>query len=203
MRAVAAEARRELEIMAREHEAFPNNSRLKKGNLDKEGKPDATYFRDFERVDCIPFDVSEERAVVEKAIYDWNASHFSNTGIMLDPLNGIRCLPGVSAGLRRSSTGKLSNQGTSSLQSSDTNWALRPEKRNRELSRKSRSSGRPGSTLHCTFRPRTCREAPIAPNLRHLSRIKSIVKKTRCSSNSRDVSSLRDHLTRHLPKIVH
>jgi hypothetical protein len=31
-----------------------------------------------------PSDVSEEREVVTKAINEWNAAHFSNTGVMLN-----------------------------------------------------------------------------------------------------------------------
>lgn len=91
MHAVAAEARRDLEIVVREHEAFPMNSRaatkqLPTGNLDKEGKPTRHTAEVLNVLIASPADVSEERTVVEKAIHDWNASHFSRTGIMLNPL---------------------------------------------------------------------------------------------------------------------
>jgi len=91
MHAVAATARRDLEITVQEHEAFPNHSSDDKkqpqtGDLGKEGKLTRRTAEVLNILIASPSDVSEERLVVERAIYDWNASHFSSTGIMLNPV---------------------------------------------------------------------------------------------------------------------
>jgi hypothetical protein len=91
MHAVAAELRRDLEIKVREQEAFPNQSGQDKQQpqtreFEKEGKPTRHTARVLNILIASPSDVGEERQVVEKAIHDWNATHFSNLGIMLHPV---------------------------------------------------------------------------------------------------------------------
>ena len=91
MHAVAANARRDLEIMVREHEAFPNQSsddmkQLQGGSLDTKGKLTRHNATVLNILIASPSDVTDERAVVEKAIQDWNATHFSSTGIILYPI---------------------------------------------------------------------------------------------------------------------
>jgi hypothetical protein len=93
MQAVAANARRELEIMVREHEAFPAHSNEGKrqsgtGNANK-NKEDESTRRTAEVLNILiasPSDVTEEREVVERAIQDWNAAHFLNVGVILYPI---------------------------------------------------------------------------------------------------------------------
>lgn len=89
MHAIAAEARRELEIVVREHEAFPNYSREvtkqpQTGNLDAKGGRMRHTAVVLNVLIASPSDVSEEQDVVEKATHDWNASHFSSAGILLN-----------------------------------------------------------------------------------------------------------------------
>ncbi len=88
MHAATANVRRELEIMVREHEAFPNHlsedknqSRLQKH--DKEGNTTRHTAELLNILIASPSDVAEERDVVEKVILDWNASHLASMGVML------------------------------------------------------------------------------------------------------------------------
>jgi hypothetical protein len=91
MHAASANARRELEIMAREHEAFPkhlsedkNQSRPQKH--DEEDKATRRTAEVLNILIASPSDVAEERDVVEKVILGWNASHFASMGVMLHPI---------------------------------------------------------------------------------------------------------------------
>lgn len=88
MDAVTADTRRDLEIMVREHEAFS------KGGVVNQEQPVALDTQILRRITrrsasvlnvliASPSDVNEEREVVTRAISDWNAAHFSTTGIML------------------------------------------------------------------------------------------------------------------------
>jgi hypothetical protein len=91
MYAVAANARRDLEIMVREHEAFPirPNESTKQSDAEKPVKEDNPTRRTAEILNILiasPSDVSDEREIVEKTVHDWNATHFSQLGIMLNPL---------------------------------------------------------------------------------------------------------------------
>lgn len=91
MHAAAANARRELEIMVREHAAFPQHlkeykTRSRTQGLDKE---DQTTRRTAEVLNILiasPSDVASERDVVEKVILEWNASHFESMGVILHPI---------------------------------------------------------------------------------------------------------------------
>jgi len=91
MHAVAADIRRDLEIMVREHEAFPKDVAAKQGtvaNMDAQIPKRIT--RQFANILNVlvasPSDVNEERDVVTQSIHDWNAAHFASTGIMLNPV---------------------------------------------------------------------------------------------------------------------
>ncbi len=91
MHAVAASARRELEIMVREHQAFPNQlneerNRSRSQKRDKEGEDTRRTAEVLNILIASPSDVAEERDVVEKVILDWNASHFASRGVMLHPI---------------------------------------------------------------------------------------------------------------------
>jgi hypothetical protein len=83
LQGTASSLRGDLEIMVREHEAFP------KDNVGEE-RMEAHMTRRSAIVLSIliasPSDVKEEREVVTQAIYNWNASHFLETGIILNPI---------------------------------------------------------------------------------------------------------------------
>jgi hypothetical protein len=88
--APVSNARRDLEIMVSEHEAFPNEAIVKDHPVASKAVAEMRMMRHSATVLNIliasPSDVTEEREVVTKTIYDWNAAHFSNTGIMLNPV---------------------------------------------------------------------------------------------------------------------
>lgn len=91
LQALVANARRELAIMAREHEAFPNPAGANRqtqqgGNPTKEGKLARNTAVVLNILIASPSDVSDDREIVERAILDWNASHFQSTGILLNPI---------------------------------------------------------------------------------------------------------------------
>lgn len=88
MTAVAANALGELNIMVREHEAFPNETKLRNhsSQLKMEGKPTRRSAELLNILIASPSDVAEERDVVERVILDWNASHLESTGVMLHPV---------------------------------------------------------------------------------------------------------------------
>ncbi|MGA2887019.1 MAG: hypothetical protein ABSE51_03145 [Terracidiphilus sp.] len=89
--AVIADTRRDLEIMAREYEAFPKEVVVKqKQPVTLEAQIPRRITRHSAIVLSVliasPSDVSEERDVVTQSIHQWNAAHFSTTGIMLNPV---------------------------------------------------------------------------------------------------------------------
>lgn len=91
LQASAAIARRELAIMAREHEAFPNP--VGASRQTPQGRNPAKESRLIRNTAVVlniliasPSDVSDERDIVERAIHDWNASHFLSFGILLNPI---------------------------------------------------------------------------------------------------------------------
>jgi hypothetical protein len=91
MHAAAANVRREMEILVREHEAFPNALSEEKGRAqfqqgDNGGKPTRRTAELLNILIASPSDVAEERDVVEKVILEWNASHLESTGVMLHPI---------------------------------------------------------------------------------------------------------------------
>jgi hypothetical protein len=91
MHAMAANVRRQLEIMVREHEAFPNRPNQNTERLQaKQPESEGNHIRRTASVLNIliasPSDVSEERDIVEKTILEWNATHFLQSGILLHPI---------------------------------------------------------------------------------------------------------------------
>lgn len=91
MYAVAANVRRDLEIMVREHEAFPHQpgektTQMHTGKPAGEGNHTRHTAEVFNILIASPSDVSEERGIVETAIHEWNATHFLQWGIMLHPI---------------------------------------------------------------------------------------------------------------------
>jgi hypothetical protein len=89
MNAASASARRDLQIMAKEHEAFPKKDDDGQRNS-QHGREEGIVTRHTAEVLNIliasPSDVAEERDVVERVIYDWNASHFDSMGVLLHPI---------------------------------------------------------------------------------------------------------------------
>jgi hypothetical protein len=91
LQASVANARRELAIMAREHEAFPNpagaNAQTpQSGNPAREDRLVRNTAAVLNILIASPSDVSDERDLVERAIHDWNAAHFQSLGILLNPI---------------------------------------------------------------------------------------------------------------------
>jgi len=91
MYAVVAHIRRDLEIMVREHEAFPNPTIVKQEvphTLDEQTSRRITRHSAnvLNILIASPSDVNEEREIVTQSIAQWNATHFSATGTMLNPL---------------------------------------------------------------------------------------------------------------------
>jgi hypothetical protein len=77
--------------MAREHEVFPNPAgadlkRPQSGNSAKEARPVRHTAEVLNILIASPSDVSDEREVVENAIHDWNAAHFQSLGILVNPI---------------------------------------------------------------------------------------------------------------------
>ncbi len=209
MHAVVAEARRELEIMVREHEAFPMSSvvvtmPLQAGNLYKEGRPTRHSAEVLNVLIASPSDVNEERTVVEKAIHDWNASHFSSTGIMLNPVkweshaypaSGDRPQAIINRQIVESGDiligifGYKLGTPTGEAQSGTI-----------EEIEEFRKAGRYVALYFSTA------DVPRGADRTQLEALESYKKdrqKDTLYFEFEDVSSLRDHLIRHLPKIVH
>jgi hypothetical protein len=209
MHAVGAEARRELEIMVREHEAFPNDSReittqLQMGSRDKEGKRTRHTAEVLNVLIASPSDVSEERAVVEKAIRDWDASHFSSTGMMLNPVkweshaypaSGDRPQAIINRQIVESGDiligifGYKLGTPTGEAQSGTI-----------EEIEEFRKAGKYVALYFSTA------DVPRSADRTQLEALESYKKdrqKDTLYFEFEDVSSLRDHLIRHLPKIVH
>ena len=89
MDALASSVSRDLEIMVREQEELPQKPEEKKEHP-VDVRTALRRTRHFANVLNIliasPSDVLEEREVVTRTIYDWNAAHFSATGILLNPV---------------------------------------------------------------------------------------------------------------------
>ena len=89
MDALTSSASRDLEILVREQEELPQKTDEKTGRP-AEVHPELPRTRHFANVLNIliasPSDVAEEREVVTRTIYEWNAAHFSATGILLNPV---------------------------------------------------------------------------------------------------------------------
>jgi hypothetical protein len=91
MCAVAADTRRDLEIMVCEYEAFPKDVAAKQEQrVSMDAQVPKRITRQFANVLNVlvasPSDVNEERDVVTQSIHDWNAAHFTTTGIILNPV---------------------------------------------------------------------------------------------------------------------
>lgn len=90
MSAVSADTRRDLEIMVREHEAFPKEMVVKQLPVTLDVQIPIRNTRHYANVLNVliasPSDINEERDVVTQSIYQWNDAHFSTTGIVLTPV---------------------------------------------------------------------------------------------------------------------
>lgn len=209
MHAVAANARRDLQIMVQEREAFPNRSGGDKkatatGNLNREGRPTRHTAEVLNILIASPSDVTEERGIVERAIHDWNASHFSNVGIMLNPVrweshtypaSGDRPQAIINKQIVESGDLLIAIFGyklgtpTGAAQSGTI-----------EEIEEFRKAGKYVALYFSTADvPRTADRA----QLEALESYKQDRQKDTLYFDFEDGASLRDHLTRHLPKMVH
>lgn len=151
-----------------------------------------------------PSDVVEERAIVESAIHDWNASHFSNTGIMLNaikweshayPASGARPQAIINEQIVESGDILIAIFGyklgtpTGTAQSGTI-----------EEIEKFRKAGKYVALYFSTANiPRTADRE----QLEALEGFKRDRQKDTLYFEFEDASGLRNHLTRHLPKIIH
>jgi hypothetical protein len=209
MHAVAANARRDLEITVQEHEAFANRSsddimEPQSGNLEREGKPTRHIATVLNILIASPSDVSEERGVVERAIHDWNAAHFSSMGIMLNPIRWeshaypasgdrpqaiINRQIGESGDILIAIFGYKLGTPTGAAQSGTI-----------EEIEEFRKAGKYVALYFSTADvPRSADRA----QLEALESYKKDRQKDTLYFEFEDAYGLRDHLTKHLPKIVH
>ncbi|MGD0801425.1 MAG: hypothetical protein ABR906_08930 [Terracidiphilus sp.] len=209
MYALAADARRDLEIMVREQEVFPKEVAVKQDEqvtLSRQTARRITrHFADVLNIlIASPSDVNEERDVVTQSVHEWNAAHFSTTGIMLNPLrweshaypaSGDRPQAIINRQIVESGDILIAIFGyklgtpTGEAQSGTI-----------EEIEEFRKSGKYVALYFSTADvPRSADRAQLAA----LESYKKERQKDTLYFDFEDASSLRDHVTRHLPKIVH
>jgi len=209
MHAVAADARCELEIMVREHEAFPMNSRVvtkqpQTGSLDKEDKHTRHTAEVLNVLIASPSDVNEERAVVERALHDWNASHFSGAGIMLNPVKWeSHAYPASGDRPQAIINRQIVESGDILIGIFGYKVGTPTGEAQSGTIEEIEEFRRAGKYVALYFSTADVPRSADRNQLEALESYKKDRQKDTLYFEFEDVSSLRDHLTRHLPKIVH
>lgn len=209
MHAVAANARRELEILVREHEAFSSDSSMhtkqpQNRDLDNGSKPTRHTADVLNILIASPSDVNEERQVIEKVIHDWNATHFSSIGIMLNPIKWESHAYPASGDRPQAIINKQIVESGDILVAifgcklgTPTGAALSGTIEEIEEFRKA------GKYVALYFSTANVPRHADHTQLEALESYKTKRQKDALYFEFEDSSSLRDHFTRHLPKIVY
>ncbi|WP_263381998.1 DUF4062 domain-containing protein [Granulicella arctica] len=205
MTAAAANARRELNIMVREHEAFSNEAKTRDGStrIDMEGKLTRRSAELLNILIASPSDVVEERDVVERVILDWNASHLASTGVMLHPVRWeSHAYPASGDHPQSLINRQIVDSGDILIGIFGYKLGTPTDKAQSGTIEEIEEFRAAGKYVALYFSTADVPRSADRDQLAALARYKVDRQKDTLYFDFEDATALRNHLTRHLPKIV-
>ncbi len=151
-----------------------------------------------------PSDVSEERGVVERAILDWNATHFSIMGIMLNPLKWeSHAYPASGDRPQAIINRQIVDSGDILIAIFGYKLGTPTGAAQSGTIEEIEEFRRAGKYVALYFSTADVPRSADRVQLEALESYKKDREKDTLYFEFEDASGLRDHLTKHLPKIVH